>query len=147
MPKSTMKEEPQWRLPKDVPLPAVLNSVTEENVKGTSRTTGKPYDFWKWNWEFQIADGEYQGIKVWEDTDAEFTNHPGNKVRLYAEALLGAEMELGMGLDTDELIGLPCEIVVDNTEYENAKGEVKYITPITQIFPAGTSIDPGEPGF
>lgn len=146
MPQATLKEEPKWRLPADIPLPAVLNEVKEERKQGTSRA-GKPYDFTQWTWEFQIADGEYQGIKVWADTDAAFTNHPENRVRQYAEALLGAELELGMGLDTDDLIGLPCEIVVANETYENAKGETKYITPITQIYPAGTTIDAGNAPF
>lgn len=145
MPKSTLVEEAEFKLPKDVPLPAILNAVEEKEIPYTDKKTGEQKKFVKWSWEFEIIDGPYQGLRAWADTENRLTTHPDNKVRQIAEALMGAEFEIGQDLDTDDLLQLPCEIIVDNVVHEKKNGEMSYLTPITQVWPAGTS--DGEPPF
>ena len=144
MPSSTMEDQPEWKLPKETLLPAVLNSVEEKSYPYTIKTgkrAGEEDVFTKWVWEFQITDGEYAGLRAWQDTDPKLTNHPDNLVRQYAETLLGTAFELGQGLDTDDLTGLPCVITVDNT-IEERNGQKYYKTPVMDVFPADTETDP-----
>lgn len=146
MPKSTMAEEAEFKLPKEVALPAVLNAVEEKEIPYTDKKTGKPAVFRKWQWEFEVTDGPYMGLRAWADTENRLTNHPDNKVRLFAEALFSAEFEIGQDLDTDDLLGLPCEIVVDNVVHEKKNGDLSYLCPVVQVWPAGTSA-PDEAPF
>lgn len=148
MPTSTMEHEDEWKLPKDVPLPAVLGSVKEESFPYKDRD-GKDATFTKWVWEFAITEGEYAGLHAWGDTEPRLTNHAGNKVRQWAETLTGHKYELGEGINTDDLIGLPCIISVDNTKElkKGTKDEYWYRTPIADVFPADAYYQPDEPPF
>lgn len=143
MPSSQMSDEPQWKLPKETALPAVLNAVAEKVINFTDKKTGQPDSFVKWEWEFKITDGEFAGLRAWGDTKDALTNHPDNKVRLWAEAIRGAEFDMGEGLDTDDLLGVPCLIEVDNTTYEKkGSGETVYLCPVLNVYPADAALDP-----
>lgn len=145
MPKSTVTEEAEYKLPKETPLPAVLNSVEEKVIPYVK--DGQKKTFTKWVWEFEVADGQYQGLRAWADTEDRLTTRADNKVRQFAEALLGAEFEIGQDFDTDDVLGLPCEIVCDHQEYEKKDGSgVSYLCPVVQVWPIGTSSDT-EPPF
>ncbi|GAB3863277.1 hypothetical protein GCM10028801_30520 [Nocardioides maradonensis] len=139
MPRATLAEEAEFKLPKDEPLPAELSSVEVKHLEGTSTRTGKDYSFDKWIWEFKIIDGPYAGLRAWAETEDRLTTHPDNKVRQYAEALLGAEFEIGQDLDTDDLLGMPCEIVLDHV-VEEGKDRNYYKCPVAQVWPIGTSL-------
>lgn len=148
MPSSTMEEEEQWKLPKDVPLPAQLAAVTEREIPYVDKKTGESKVFVKWEWEFDITEGEHAGLKAWGDTDPKLTNHPDNRVRQWAETLRGNPFDMGEGLETDDLLGLPCLIVVDNTVYTKKDGTASYLTPVTDVFPAdGGFAQSDEPPF
>jgi len=147
MPSSTMEEEQQWKLPKDTALPAQLVAVTEREIPYTDKKTGEAKVFSKWEWEFDIVEGEYAGLESLGDTEDRLTNHPDNKVRQWAETLRGSEFEIGEGLNTDDLLGLPCLLVVDNTTYTNKDGKTSYLTPITDLFPSDAIPQSDEPPF
>lgn len=144
MPKAIVTEQEKWKLPKDVPLPAQLTSVTEKEIPYKNKRTGADEVLTKWEWEFAITEGEYAGLSAWGESKPVITT--GNKVAQWAETLRGTPFDIGEGLDTDDLLGLPCLLVVDNTEYTKKDGETAYLTPITDIFPAGDdsafSVDP-----
>lgn len=145
MPSSTMEHEDEWKLPKETPFPAILSSVTEKSYP--YKKDGKDEVFVKWEWEFQITDGEFAGLRAWGETEPKLTNHAGNKVRQWAETLRGAEFEMGEGLDTDDLLSLPCVITVDNLK-ELKKGTADtyyYKSPVCDVFPADSLGD--EPPF
>lgn len=137
MPQSTMTDEPLYKLPKDTLFPAILKGVKEREIKFTNKN-GEPDTFCKWEWEFEIIDGEYAGLHAWGDTEDSLTNKPGNKVRMWAETLRGAPFEIGEGLNTDDLLGLECVITVDNVEYakRDGSGDISYLTPVLDVFPA-----------
>lgn len=146
MPKSEMTNEEKWKLPKETLLPAVLKSVDEQTIKFVNKKTGKDDSFTKWTWEFEVIEGQYEGLRAWGDTEPRLTNHPENKVRQWGETLRGAEFEMGEGLDTDDLLGLTCCITVDNTEYEKKDGTVSYLCPVLDVFPPDALAD-NEPPF
>ena len=147
MPNTTMEEEQQWKLPKETPLPAQLTAVVEREIPFKDKKTGEDRIFTKWEWEFAIIEGEFAGLSAWGDTDPKLTNHPDNKVRQWAETLRGRPFEMGEGLDTDDLLGLPCLIVVDNTTYTKKDGTVSYLTPVVDVFPTDGFVQDVEPPF
>lgn len=155
MPKSQLEEEKQWKLPADEPLQATLVKVDERVIPFKNKRTGADDSFTKWEWEFEITEGEYAGLHAWGSSEDRLTTHPDNKVRQWAEALRGREFELGEGLDTDDLLGLLCVITVDNTEHEKKDGTISYLCPVKDVFPDGAiatdpwgaSAFPDEPGF
>lgn len=132
-----MKEEAQWKLPPETPLNATLVAVTERVIPFKNKRTGTDDQFSKWEWEFQINEGEFEGLKAWGDTEDRLTSHPDNKVRQWAETLLNKTFAIGEGVDTDDLLGLPCVITVDNTTYEKNDGTTSYLCPVLDVFPAG----------
>lgn len=145
MPESTMTHEDEWKLPAETPLPAVLNAVEEKVIPYTK--DGKEKSFTKWEWEFEITEGDHAGLRAWGSTEDRLTNHPENKVRQWAETLRGRPFELGEGLSTDDLLGLPCVITVANETYtKKGTGEKSYICPVVDVFPAD-SVQDEEPPF
>jgi hypothetical protein len=136
MPSTTMEHEDEYKLPKETYLPAVLASVTEKSYPYTK--DGEDLVFTKWVWEFQITEGIYGGLRAWGETEPRLTNREGNKVRQWAETLLGTTFDIGQGLDTDDLLMLPCVVVVDHVK-EPKKGsttEFYYKTPVIDVLPA-----------
>jgi hypothetical protein len=146
-----MEHEDEWKLPEEFPMPAELSKVEEKSFPYKIKSGPNKGDdavFVKWEWEFKIIDGEYAGLRAWGETEPKLTNHPDNKVRQWAETLRGAEFDMGEGLDTDDLIGLPCVITVAHLKEEkkNAPGEFYYKTPVADVFPAD-SLGNDEPPF
>lgn len=137
MPKSTLSEEAEFKLPKDEPLVCQLNKVEVKTIN--YKKNGEDRSFDRWIWEFEVIDGPYAGLRAWAETEDRLTTHPDNKVRQFAEALIGAEFEIGQDLDTDDLLGLPCEVVVDNI-VEEGKERNYYKCPVAQVWPLGTAV-------
>lgn len=54
----------------------------------------------------------YVGRKVKGETPAKLTNREDNKFRIWSESLLGREIPVGMGVDTDDLAGLEADILI-----------------------------------
>ena len=143
MPKSTMEHEDEYKLPENELLPAVLFSVEEKSYPYTR--DGEELTFTKWVWEFHITEGEYAGLRAWGETPPRLTNREDNKVRHWAHALTGVEYEIGMGLDTDELLGLPCMIRCDHVKEakKGSRDEFYFKTPVIDVVgPEAAQIEP-----
>lgn len=150
MPQSTMVHEDAYPLPEDTPFPAVLRSVKADetkfqykahhkSVKEGKRQVGEEGTISRWRWEFEITDGDYAGLRAWGDTEDRLTNREDNRVRQWAETLQGSVFEMGDGLNTDDLIGLPCIITVKHEEPRpKADGTNFYPCPVQDVFPAGS---------
>lgn len=161
MPKSTVVHEDAYALPEDTMFPAILKSVTEENttfqykahhksVKEGKRKVGEEGSFSKWRWEFEITEGDHAGLRAWGDTENYISDREDNKVRQWAETLQDTEFKLGDGIDTDELVGLPCTITVRHEEPRpKADGTLFYPSPVADVLPAGLADEfvKGEPPF
>lgn len=161
MPQSTMRDQDAYPLPEDVAFPGRLVSVTEQRtefqykahhkaVKEGKKKVGEEGVVSKWRWQFEVTDGDYTGLNAWGDTEDRLTNHPDNKVRQWAETLRGTEFEIGEGLDTDDLVGLPCLFTVRHEEPRpRPDGTNFYPCPVQDVFPVGAldSAYPAEPPF
>lgn len=145
-----MREQDAYAIPEETPVPAVLDSVDvvtfQERDRETKALTGGTYDRWKWT--FKVSDGDYYGIKVTALTTPFISNHPDNKVRLWAETLTGKQWGESEGIDTDEIIGLPCILTVRHEEPRPKKDGTGmwYGLRIQDVFPAG-AIDLDTPPF
>lgn len=134
-----MREESEYRFPENTPLPVILESVDEKEIPYTDKKTGKPAKFTKWEWVFQITEGEFAGLRVYGETEPKLTNHPDNKVRQWAETLRDAPFEIGEGLNTDDLLGLPAVVTVFHGDPRPKKDGTKfYPCPVQDVFPEGT---------
>jgi hypothetical protein len=137
MPSSTMREESEYRLPENTPFPAQLKSVDVRTIK--YQRDGKDKQFDKWEWVFEITEGEYAGMEAYGESEDRLTNHPDNKVRQWAETLRDAPFGIGEGLNTDDLLGLPCVITVFHGDPRPKKdGTNFYPCPVQDVFPEGT---------
>ena len=136
MAKAVVEEQEKWRLPEGEPLPVVLLNVEDKTFEYPDKKTGEMKSFTKWTWEFEISDGDYSGLKIWADTDAKVTNGEGNKPREWAETLLGVELDLGEGLDTDDLLGLPATAILKNIVVKKSNGDPFYKSEMEQLLPA-----------
>lgn len=141
MPKSTMIEESEYPVPAGVPLPAVLQEVKVRTVSFKKKDqygnkTNEDDSFDKWVWEFKITDGEHAGKKVYGETEDKMSSREYNLVRIWSEQLLGKVFQIGEGLDTDQLLGLPCMIEVRHDEPRVKKdGTNFYPCPVSDVFP------------
>lgn len=140
MPKATMKDQDEYPLPENTPFPAILESVSTRTIRYKDKETHEDKSFDKWEWVFQITEGEYAGLKAYGETEDRLTNHPDNKVRQWAETLLDFQFDVGYDLDTDHLIGLPCVVTVSNDPpREKRDGGKFYPCPVRDVFPEGTT--------
>src|SRR4051812_36110811 len=105
-------------LPVDSIVQVEVEEVSERFVEGKNGKEG-------WNkieFKFLILDvptklqdefGSLIGTRIWGSVSARFTDHPDNKLRAWAEALLGVSVnEPGFELDTDILVGRKARAVV-----------------------------------
>jgi hypothetical protein len=98
-------------LPEDTIVEVEVEDITEREVPGKDGREG----WTKLEFRFRInaiptdleADyGSLVGSKIWGSVGARFTEHPDNKLRPWAQALLNmGELTVGFELDTDMLIG------------------------------------------
>lgn len=68
--------------------------------------------FERFNWKFEITEGEYKGFHINDGTSPKFSVDPPSKLYEWACMLLGRTFEVGETFDTDDLVGLPCRIEV-----------------------------------
>lgn len=105
-------------LPEDAIVQVLVDSVEERHVPGRDGKEG--WD--KLNFRFKILElptsleEQYSpliGSTIFGSVSARLTNHPDNKLRQWAEALLDVgELEAGFELDTDMLVGRKARGVV-----------------------------------
>lgn len=127
MPVYKMEEAPTFGvLPVDSIIQVEVEEITEKFVEGKN---GK--DGWtKLEFKFLITgvpsslQAEYDtcvGSRIWGSVSARFTDHADNKLRQWAEALLGVTVsDPGFELDTDILVGRKARAVV--SQYEKRDG-------------------------
>lgn len=141
--KTKLEERSEYKLPADTPFTGILREIKEKSYPFTNRD-GEPDTFTKWTWIFEITEGQFEGERAYIDTRPEFSTHPDNKVRQFAEVLLGREFGVGEDLDTDDLLGLPCIFTVLNFKEpkKDNPAEFYYRCPVDQLFPNQDSEPP-----
>ena len=88
------------------------------------------------NWAFEVTQSPWEGIRILGSSSQKFTIDPPSKFYEWACQLLGRTFEVGEGIDTDDLVGLPCRIEI---EYKPDKEDPKrhWMRPGSVIAPRG----------
>lgn len=97
--------------------------LLEENDVVSARLASVEEHTFRWNeedvekfkWTFLITDpeaGEWEGKEIFGDTSQAFTAHPNCKAYNWVKALTGKAYANGEELDTDDLLGLPCRVLI-----------------------------------
>lgn len=131
-------------LPVDTIVQVEVEEVNEKFVEGKDGKEG-------WNKiEFKclILDvpsslqdefGSLIGTRIWGSVGARFTDHPDNKLRQWAEALLGVSVsEPGFELDTDVLVGRKARAIT--SQYTKRDGTKAH--QVAALLTAGQTVTP-----
>lgn len=141
MVRAVVEDQPDRTIPEDTLLRATLVEVTDKKIEWTDKQTKEQMSAILLEWWFKVTDknvegGLYEGRKVKGETDAKITNHPNNRFRSWAEALLGRDLPVGAGIDTDDdLVGLSCLISVRHRKYTTKQNESRIAEDIDEILP------------
>lgn len=100
-------------IPENTLLRSKLLSLDAVTIPYNDKKTGEAKEFTKLNWVFEVTqDGEYLSKEVRAETSAFLSDHPENKFRLWAEALMQRPLDLGNVLNESDLVGLSALITV-----------------------------------
>lgn len=133
-----VEDEPDRTLPEDTILRGVLQEVGEKEIGWTDKETGEKKTATLLQWWFKITDkrddGLYEGRKVRAECDSRLTNHPGNRFRNIAEALIGRPLSVGTEIDPqDDLVGLPVDLTVSHRHYEAKDGSDRIAEEVDEV--------------
>jgi hypothetical protein len=105
-------------IPEDEILPAKVTGV-KQVIKPFKDDDGN--DVVKIEFSFQVEDpgGAFDGQRLWGDTSTVFTTNPNCRLHAWAQELFGQELPAGFALDTDDLKGKTCRIVVAQKTYKD----------------------------
>jgi hypothetical protein len=124
---------------------AEVVSIKSEEKK--SQRTGKPYTRFNWVFAIQAPDEEYDGQYVYGDTFATFSTRDDCDLRNWSQAIMNVEMPAGFELETDDLIGMQCRLLLGAREYKDAKDRDKIANFVQDVFPSDAEATYGEEPF
>lgn len=151
MPKFTLEEAAQIIvLPVDTIVQVTCTEINERTVPGKDGKEG-----WvKLEFKF-VIDGipsnldapDAVGSHIWGSVAARFTTHIDNKLRQWATALLGLELDEGFELDTDMLLNRKARALIG--QYQKKDGsfahQVVGLLPVVQgSAPASATVRTGD---
>lgn len=137
MPKLTMEahDPNQYKtLPVDTIVQLEVVNIDEREVKSAKG------DWMKLEFKFNILEipdalsqefGEVIGTPIWGSVGARFSEHPDNKLKKWAEALFGVDLNVGYELDTDDLLGKKCRGAI--SQYKKRDGGMSH--QVAELFP------------
>jgi len=142
MPKSINRVESEYRYPDDEYYPSELVRVEEVEVpyfkkdRVTGERTTEQDVFRKWEWYFKVVSGPFAGDTLRGDTRAEITTREDCQARIWGEALLGREIQVGEEFDTDQVLGLPCLVSVRHEKPRDRPDGTKfYACAVDEVMP------------
>lgn len=107
------EDEPDLTLQEDTIYRARLIEIKPRLMEWTDRQTQEKKSKNMLDWWFEITSSDqYNGRKVKAECEAKISNHPSNRFRAWSQVLLDREIPVGMGIDTDDLTGLACELTI-----------------------------------
>lgn len=149
MAKLTVEEQKEYAvLPADSILLLKVDELTEKEVNGANGPWTKLEIKFKVLGIQATGDGSpvdgYEDMiagPIWGSVPLRLTEHPENKLRLWAEAILGIEMGLGFELDTDVFVGRECRGIT--SQYDKRNVDPKTGKPfkghqVTSLLPKAT---------
>ena len=140
------EDEPDLTLPEDTIFRARLTEIKPKEIKWVDKVTQEHKSKDMLEWWFEItSENLYKGRKVKAECPAKLSNHPGNQFRNWSQVILDREIPAGMGIDTDDLIGLACEVTI---RHEKSKSDASRVFErIDEILPASGASFVEEPPF
>ena len=115
--------------------PAKVVNVRLLDKNYVDERTGEPVK--KVGFTFRLtSDDAHDGQEVRGETSTRFNSHPGCKLKTWSEALLGHRLPPGYRLDTDDLVGLSCRVLITKTT-KTINGEEKTWNGVSQVLPTG----------
>jgi hypothetical protein len=120
-------------IPEGTIVAAKVISIEENN---DLQFEGRPSP--RLNWAFEITESPWGGYKILGSSSQKFTIDPPSKFYEWAVQLLGRTFEVGDGIDTEDLIGLPCRIEIEYKP-DSRDPERMWMRPATVIGPRGSS--------
>lgn len=135
------EQEPRFvMIPEDSIHRARLDSIDQKGP--FNRKDGG--QFYKLIWIFEITGtGDFAGRKVRGETGAEFALN--SKFHGWAETILGRQIEIGIDIDVDDLIGLPVDVSVKHVP--DWKDPAKKWAEVDEVMPIAGGFDLSEPPF
>lgn len=112
-----VKHEEDRTLPDGSIHGARLMDIVEKTITWVDRKSGedRSSDLLEWWFEIeQSSDQKFIGRRVKGTTDALITDRSNDKFRDWLEKLTGAELREDDDVDTDDVLGLPCQIVISH---------------------------------
>lgn len=122
MAKITLEEQPEYSV---LPVDSIVTLTVKEVAVKEVTTNGRPWDKLEITFNIDgiqvVGDGtpvqNYQsavGSVIWGSVPFRLTDSAENKLRLWAEAILGMELGLGFELDTDYFVGRKVRGLIGN---------------------------------
>ncbi len=112
----TTEEEKEVRIPEDSIHRARLEEIKLRTFGWTDKRTGDEREAQVLDWWWRITSttygDQYVGRRFKSECDAKLSSRSDNRFRMWAEALLGRDIPVGMAVDTDDLVGMEAEIVI-----------------------------------
>ena len=106
-------------IPDDTMHPAELVKISEKEWPDRDDPSKKNK---RLEFEFKITDGEFKNRRVWGSTPANLVGGDRCKLLQWAQELMGGvTLAVGDSLDTDDLIGARCRIIIGSYESGNPK--------------------------
>lgn len=145
MPRTTLRIETEYKYPDDITYPCRLVDVEMLEIPyfkkdASGQRTNEQDIFRKWRWTFEVTAGPYLGQDLRGDTEAEMTTREDNRLRQWAESLLGKAVEVGEDFNTDDIIGLPCIVTVKHEDPRPKKdGGMFYPCVVDDVMPTDGS--------
>lgn len=125
-------------IPENELVNARVADIREHNFQWEGETIEKL------KWDFVVADGgEWDGKTVFGETSTTFTAHPNCKAYNWAVAITGKQYDSGEVLDTDDLIGMPCRILIG---HKTDKQDRKWMR-VREVLPARGGLGPQDAPF
>jgi hypothetical protein len=126
-------------IPEDGIFEAQCVSVTEITEKFTDKETGKPVV--RMEFKFVIQDeGDWESTPVWGKTSKVFNEHENCKLKNWAEEILATELPVGFNLNTDDLVGNFCRVVIGQREYEK-NAETKIANYVKDVLRSRSAVE------
>jgi hypothetical protein len=108
-------------------------------------TTGEVKN--QFQWDFVVTDeGPFKGKRIRSWTTTNFVSHPNCKAYMWSKAIMRKDFNEGESFDTDDLIGLPCRLVVGITK-DGKWNRAENVLPARAATQVTTSESPVEAPF
>jgi hypothetical protein len=110
---------------------------------------GKEVEQIEFSFTVEEPSSPYDGQRFWGKTSTTFTTNANCRLRAWAQEILGQELVTGYHLNTDDLIGNHCRVVVGIREYAGKDGEKKQANYAKDVIRAktGTAFQATEEPF